>query len=303
MSLDIKKFNLLNKSIINTSHGFCKMKKKHKNSNFSSSNYQKSKLSINRSSMSNGNKLKQDNIHSSNYRSSLEKIDKEDFNYKEYKENKKSQKNIKNSTKSLNINNELKYEKNRYLSRIKPLYDSFDDDESDRDEDNDGSCIHPTNKIVFLLDLFLFIFSLYSLFYIPLRMAKNDCFCGNENSFNKVLLYLIDILFIVDFCLGFFKAYYNFQFKIIKNNKRIILHYLKTDGFFDFLEAIPFFTYIEFLCKTSKEVNHCFKFNMANSLIVLKSLTNLKIFKIFKVRNKRKNVAFNHPSQIEYLFP
>ena len=33
---------------------------------------------------------------------------------------------------------------------------------------------------------------------------------------------------------------------------------------------------------------------MANSLIVLKSLTNLKIFKIFKVRNKRKNVAFNH---------
>ena len=47
MSLDIKKFNLLNKNIINTSSGFCKMKKKHKNSNFSSSNYQNSKLSIN----------------------------------------------------------------------------------------------------------------------------------------------------------------------------------------------------------------------------------------------------------------
>ena len=47
MSLDIKKFNLLNKNIINTSRSFCKMKKKHKNNNFSSSNYQNSKLSIN----------------------------------------------------------------------------------------------------------------------------------------------------------------------------------------------------------------------------------------------------------------
>ena len=207
-----------------------------------------------------------------------------------FKTSKKNFKKDSKSTKSLNNNLEYK-DRLRFLTRIKPLYDSFDDDETDKDE---GNSILPTNYIIFFFDLFLFLSSIYCLFYIPLRTARSDCFCNNEHILNIILLYITDILFIGDFCLGFFRAYYNFEFKMIKNSKRIVFHYLKTDFCFDFLEAIPLFTFSSLLCNKKKEVNYCFRYNMAGSLIVLKMLTNIKIFKIFKVRNKRKNMAFNY---------
>ena len=301
-SIDNKKLTAVNKNAIKNSHSLFSINNSYKISNLNNSNYQNSNFANNNhknSSMSVGHKSKKDYKdyinNSIDKKSSFDqKMDKEDIKLNEDTEKKRSQKNVKKSTKSLNTNYDIKEEKNRYLSRIKNLYDSFDDDESERDDNDEGSCILPTDYIVLITDFLLFICSLYSLFYIPLRMAKSDCFCGNENIINILLLYFIDILYIVDFCLGFFKAYYNFQLKIIKNNKRIVFHYLKTDGSIDFLEAIPFFSFTKFLCKISRDANYCFRFNMSNSLIILKILTNLKIFKLFKVRNKRKNVTFNH---------
>ena len=292
-SLDNKELTLINKNAIKNSHSLFNNKKR--NSNLINSYYQTSNFTNNNLSMSSLQKFKKDSLSNNiDKRYSYENINKEDLKYEEDMKNKRNIKNVKKSTKSVLTNNENKEEKNRYLSRMKPLYDSLDDDESERDESNNGRCIHPYSYIVFIVDFFLFICCVYSLFYIPLKMAKNDCFCGNENIFNIFLLYFVDILYIVDFCLGFFKAYFNFRFKIIKNNKRIVFHYLKTDCSIDFLEAIPFFTYSKFLCKISYDAKSCFRFNMPNSLIILKILTNLKIFKIFKVRNKRKNVTFNY---------
>ena len=119
-------------------------------------------------------------------------------------------------------------------------------------------------------------------------MAKSQCFCGKDNIINILILYFIDILYIVDFSVSFFRGYYNFQLKLIKNNSRIVFHYLKTDAFLDFLEAIPIFSFNKYICRKSKEVNYCFRYNISYSLIVLKMITNIKIFKAFKVRNKKK---------------
>jgi hypothetical protein len=124
-------------------------------------------------------------------------------------------------------------------------------------------------------------------------MAYADCFCNQENVYNIFILYLIDIIYIMDFCLSFFKGYYNYQLKVVQNNTKIIIHYLKGDFFFDFLEAIPFFSYSKYLCSISSNANYCFKYDMAVSLILIKILTNLKIFKMFKVRNKQKNTTIN----------
>ena len=206
---------------------------------------------------------------------------------------KKESKKIKMSAKSLNMN-EIK-DKLRVISRVKPLYDSLDDDESEKDEENNqDSIIEPTSQLVFFLDLSIFISSIYCLFYIPLRMARTECFCGNEAMINIIILFVVDILYIADFCLGFFRGYYNFKLKLIKNNTRIIRHYLKTDFAVDLLEAIPIFTYCYSLCSKKNDANSCYKYDMPNSLIMLKILTNIKIFKIFKVRNKRKNVTYNY---------
>ena len=183
-------------------------------------------------------------------------------------------------------------EKSRNLSRIKPLYDSCDDDESDKENEDNSNVLLPYSPIIFFLDIFLFISCFYTLFNIPLLMAKADCFCFDEKITNKILLYFIDILYIFDFCISFFRAYYNFNIKLIKKNRKIIIHYLKTDGAFDFLEAIPIFSISKYLCTTDKEVNYCFKYNMSTSLILLKIMENIKIIKIFKIKNKKRNTTF-----------
>ena len=123
-------------------------------------------------------------------------------------------------------------------------------------------------------------------------MARSECFCIQENRLNISLLYIIDFLYICDLFISFFRGYYNFQLKLIKNNIRIFIQYLKTDFIFDLLESIPIFTYSKFLCSYDKNINICLRLNMSNSLIFLKIISNLKIIKIFKVKNKKKNTIF-----------
>ena len=205
---------------------------------------------------------------------------------------KKKYKSTKNSLKNLNFY--IKEEKARSLFRTNNLYDSLDDDESDKDSKYFGNVLLPTSNIIYILDIFLFFSAYYSLVYIPLRMAFSNCFCNQENRFNILILYLIDIIYIVDLCLTFFRGYYNYKLKVIKNNTKIIIHYLKGDFFFDLLEAIPFFSCTKYLCSISINANYCFKYNMATDLIIIKILTNLKIFKMFKVRNKKKNTTVNY---------
>ena len=188
---------------------------------------------------------------------------------------------------------QMHMEKARNLFRTNLVYDSFDDDESDKDEDSSGITILPNSYIILILDVLIFFSTLYISFYLPLRMAKYDCFCIEEKSINKIILYLIDFLYIFDLSISLFRAYYNYQLKLIKANKKIIKHYLASDFLFDLLEAIPIFSYSNFLCSTNKSVNYCFRYNMSNLLIFLRILTNMKIIKIFKVRNKHKNITFN----------
>ena len=194
------------------------------------------------------------------------------------------------SSKSIN-SNFIMQEKSRMLNRVKPIYDSFDDDESDKGDDDYSNILLPYSPIIFILDISLFITSFYILFYIPLRMAKADCFCSDELKINKALLYFVDILYICDFCISFFRAYYNFQFKLVKKSINIIIHYLESDGIFDFLEAIPIFSLSKYLCIINEEVNYCFKYSMSNSLILLKISTNIKLIKIFKIKNKQRNTT------------
>ena len=186
-------------------------------------------------------------------------------------------------------------ERLRNIKRIKPLYDSFDDDESEKDNDDfNGNVIPQTSNILFFLDLTIFLSCIYSLFYIPLRMSNSECFCYKENKFHKLLFYFIDLLYICDLCLSFFRGYYNFQLKLVRNNKKIFFHYLKKDFTFDFLEAIPIYSYSKYLCAINKEVNYCYRYNMSSSLFFLRILTSLKLIKIFKVKDKQKNVSFNY---------
>ena len=260
------------------------------NSNVRSSIFAPKQNENNENSIS--EKTKSDFLPIHNDKSSFE-LEKNHLKFNEANHNSLNLRFLKRvSTQSINLN-VLAKEKARNLSRIKPLYDSFDDDESDKDEEYDSNALLPSSPIIFFLDIFIFMSSLYTLLYIPLRMARADCFCTDENKFNKILLYFIDVLYIYDFCISFFRGYYDFQLKLIKNHSKIIIHYLKTDGFFDFIESIPLFSFSKYICANHEETNYCFNYNMSTSLIIFEVLTNIKIIKIFKVRNKQKNITFN----------
>ena len=187
-----------------------------------------------------------------------------------------------------------KEEKIRNIRRVKQLYDSFDDDESEKDDDFYGNILSPNSKIIITLDLCLVLSCFYCMFYIPLRMAKLECFCQRESISNIIILYIIDFIYILDLCLSCFRGYYNPQLKLVRNNMKIFKHYLQSDLLYDFLSAIPFISTSSFICTKYEEANSCHKYYMPNSLIALVIMTNFKALKVFKIRNKKKNVTYNY---------
>ena len=100
----------------------------------------------------------------------------------------------------------------------------------------------------------------------------------------------MDLIYILDLISGFFRAYYNFEEYLIKNNEDILLHYLKGWFFFDFLEAIPFYSIFsinEHKCKDNMNYN----MYVGNFTNFHYSFLIIKIFKIFKAISHNK--AYN----------
>jgi hypothetical protein len=90
----------------------------------------------------------------------------------------------------------------------------------------------------------------------------------------------------MDIIIFFFKGYYNHKMEIIRNNKKIIIHYLLGDFFMDALEAFPL-NYIIYIC--NKENNY---FGYSDfKIIFLKLLVFIKPLKIFKITKKNNNIA------------
>ena len=176
-----------------------------KSSNFTSQN---ANTKTNSSFMNNLNKTSNDNK-----RISFENITKDNLKLTDL-DNNRIRKKKDSAPKNILM------EKARNLFRTNLIYDSFDDDESDKDEDSNGFSILPNSYYILILDFLLFISTLYNSFYLPLRMAKYDCFCIEEKKINKILLYLIDILYIIDFSICFFRAYYDYQLRLIKKIKK-----------------------------------------------------------------------------------
>ena len=64
---------------------------------------------------------------------------------------------------------------------------------------------------------------------ILLSIAKNENILRQESNFKEMVKYLNDLIYILDFLVSFVRGYYDYEMKIIRNNKRIIIHYLKQE--------------------------------------------------------------------------
>ena len=87
----------------------------------------------------------------------------------------------------------------------------------------------------------LFLSSLFYFIVIPYILSKGF-FINKENHICKILLIKIDIIYIIDLIINFFRAYHNFDERLIKITKKIFIRYIKTWFLLDLIEAIPYFS-------------------------------------------------------------
>ena len=200
-----------------------------------------------------------------------------DFNKKsELKKNKKQSKENLKQHHSI-----VSPDKYRFLDRKKVIYDSVSDETTDDEFDsNIFFYISPDDKRILFLDTAILIISIYSLIYIPLNLALSKCMA--KYSIINILNYFLDLIYIVDFVISFFRPYYNIEEKLIINSNKIIIHYLKTDFFVDFISAIPFFSIFNFMNKEYCYDTIDFNNYLNNMYRLLETLKFLKIFKIYQ---------------------
>ena len=128
--------------------------------------------------------------------------------------------------------------RNLYYKPI--LYDSLDDDEFEDEDDDNYLYIDPHSTFSLIFDGILFIASIIFFVESPLYLAMTHSFCRPRRlsiirSFNEI----IEIIFIMDLFLGFFRAYYNWEEQLVSKHRYIIKKYLGEWFIFDLIAAIP----------------------------------------------------------------
>ena len=143
----------------------------------------------------------------------------------------KSKFNENISTKQLvnfsSMNNRyIQKERYRIITHKKLVYDSLDDEEVE-DEVYNYYYINPESNFILIFDAIILFVSIYSYIYFSYYLAHSLSFCReNFFSFQRIFNIFIELVYILDFILGFFRAYYNFEEQLIKKNSLIIRKYL-----------------------------------------------------------------------------
>jgi len=246
--------------------------KKNSNKNKKNENQQKILEKLNTSSSQ--QKLNESYIEDSNI---LRKI-----NQKHITENKE----YNMSSKSL-LNKEKKY---RNLRIKKLIYDSFDDDECIEDEILKVNIIYisPNNKYILIFDYIIIILTLYSLIFLPVNISTSICF--KDFILQDIINYFMDLMYIIDLILSFFRPYYNFEDQLIYNNNKIIFHYLSSYFFIDLICSIPFYSIFDIMYNNK----NCFKFNLSIKLNNLYRIFEMfKSLKCLKIMSKKRNSGIN----------
>ena len=192
------------------------------------------------------------------------------------------------NSKKLNKKKTIK-DKFRFLSRGCLVIDSFDENESDEEQEPSSYLINPETNTFFIYDLLIVLAVLFSLFCFPYELAKYFCLC---NLYNNIILIIIEIfidfLFIVDLIINFFLEYYTKEEEILVKIKfKIIYNYMSGWFFFDFLAAVPFNFISLYYCKKNPiTICHTYQNDNVDLLLLLRCL---KAIKIFKILNRKKN--------------
>ena len=189
----------------------------------------------------------------------------------------KNEKNyVSNKIKRSTIVSNIKKHNNKYrkITRKVNLFDSFDDEEYLHAEKD--FFIPPNSLFIKILDFIIFLSSLIYFIIIPYFLSQK-ILISNKNYFFKILLIIIDIIYIIEMITHFFRPYKNFDENLVKKTRKIIIHYLNTWFLIDFMQAFPFFSLFHFL------ENH---YNYENpKLYILLMIKSIKLYRIHSDNN------------------
>ena len=187
-------------------------------------------------------------------------------------------------------------DKFRFIQRTKELYDSFDDEEFE-DQTETDYYISPNNYFIKIFDLIVFMAAMIYFVYVPFLFSRNLIISPEKTN---IMLILIDIIYIFDIILNFFRAYQNFDETLVRNRKYIFLHYLKSWFFIDFIQCIPYFSLFKYLDNLhmkneNRYVNSLgYEYNKFSRLLYLIIL--VKIIKLYKILNE--NITLSQIGEI-----
>ena len=176
-------------------------------------------------------------------------------------------------------------ERNRKLRKAKLVYDSFGEDESDKDVEQSNYGVSPRNVFVDIYDILILISAFFCLFYLPYRLARTKMIINDNEYFILFMIFCSEILFVIDLIFGFFRWYYNNEFKLVSNKYMIINHYLYGDFLFDLIMAIPFYSIFKYINSEKIDINNIYNENN----YLYKVAICLKAFKIFKLNQNKNN--------------
>ena len=200
--------------------------------------------------------------------------------------------------------------KYRKLYLSKNLYDSLDDEEMMDEDEQSSLYISPNSYTVYILDFFVLISSVISLFALPLYISIYlPSYAAYSSIFASFIFYFVDLIYIIDLITGFFRAYYNFEEVLITKNLNICIKYLKGWFLLDLIGAIPFYTLlnknmnkiIKNFLNNNDDISNRFDFGLNNEYY---ALTLLKIFKIFKTFsfNKLFKATYKFLDKIQFFY-
>ena len=192
------------------------------------------------------------------------------------------------------------HERNRRIKKVKKLKDSSGEDETDKEKEQGDYGLNPRSIFIDIFDFALLICCGFCLFYVPIRLAVTKMMIKNNEYFILFMMHFSEIIYIFDFIFGFFRWFYNNEFKMVTNKYMIISHYFSTDFILDLIMAIPFYT----ILRLQKTVEYDYKTMYNEKYSWLKILSCIKAFKIFKlnqVKNNRVVYYFNRKFSKNYF--
>ena len=204
------------------------------------------------------------------------------------------------SMSEINLNNNIRIDKEKFrsLQHTGYVYDSLDDEEIEDAIEINNYYINPDSSFIYIFDSIIALLSFYILFFLPYYLAHDSFLCTTYLNIKILLFHLIDILYIIDLVISFFRSYYNYDEILIKTIYDMSCHYINNWFLVDFFAAIPFYSIFFFIDK--KTLNNTYfinnydgkkfsthfgvKINKIHYLLFMNKF--LKIFKCFSDNNR-----------------